>query len=176
MKIFKVLSVLVALTGLVALAVVVAPAAYGRQRAERPFGSAGRSRELTVLAGRGAAIGVSIRDVQPAEAGGDRASQGVLVDDVRRDSPAEKAGVKRGDVIVEFDGEHVRSARQFSRLVQETVPGRTVKATILRDGKRSDVQVTPDDRRSDMMISGDFGDYMRDLGRDLGRLGDHLPA
>ena len=40
-------------------------------------------------------------------------------------------------MIVEFDGEHVRSARQFGRLVQETPPGRAVKATITRDGQRS---------------------------------------
>jgi len=79
------------------------------------------------------------------------------------------------DVIVEFDGERVRSARQFARLVQETPPGRTVKAVIRREGQRKDVEITSDERRGDMMISGELGDYMRDLGRDLGRLGDRLP-
>jgi serine protease Do len=59
--------------------------------------------------------------------------------------------------------------------VQETPAGRSVKLTITRDGQRRDVQVTPDERRGDVMVSGDFGDYMRDLGRDLGRLGDRLP-
>ena len=135
-------------------------------------------RELSVLAGRGASIGVTIRDRQPAEAGGDQAQSGVLVDDVRPESPAAKAGLKRGDIIVEFDGERVRSTRQFTRLVQEASPGRTVKSTIVRDGRRTDVQITPTEdslRRADVMISGDFSDYMRDLGRDLGRLGDRLP-
>jgi membrane-associated protease RseP (regulator of RpoE activity) len=99
-----------------------------------------------------------------------------VIDDVSTDSPADKAGLKRSDVIVEFDGERVRSARQFARLVQETPSGRTVKVTITREGQRRDVQVTPDDRRGDVMVSGDFvGDYMRDLGRDFGRLGDHMP-
>jgi serine protease Do len=119
-----------------------------------------------VLSGRGAGIGVRISD---------RSEGGVLVDEVVADGPADKAGLKRSDVIVEFDGEHVRSARQFARLVQETPAGRSVKMTITRDGQRRDVQVTPDERRGDVMVSGDFGGYMRDLGRDLGRLGDRLP-
>src|SRR6476660_7742020 len=61
-------------------------------------------RDFMVLAGRGAEIGVQVADGKDA---------GVVVEEVRPDSPAEKAGVKRADVIVEFDGEHVRSARQF---------------------------------------------------------------
>ena len=39
-------------------------------------------------------------------------------------------------MVVEYDGERVRSARQFTRLVQETPEGRTVKIAVLRDGKR----------------------------------------
>src|SRR2546428_8638899 len=180
MRVLKILTVLVVLAGAGVLAIVTAPSLYGQRddRIERPFDSAQgrRPRELSLLAGRGAAIGVSIRDVMPAEAGGQPQS-GVLIDEVRPDSPADKAGLERGDIVVEFDGERVRSARQFSRLVQETTPGRTVTAAIVRDSKRSDVQITPnDERHRDVMISGDFGDYMRDLGRDLGRLGDHLPS
>ena len=177
MRLLKIFTLLVVLAGVGVIAVATAPAIYG-QRDDRPDR---RYRELSVLAGRGASIGVSIRDVRPAEAGG-QAQRGVLIDEVRPDSPADKARLKRGDIVVEFDGEHVRSARQFSRLVQESTPGRAVTATIVRDGRRSDLQVTPseNDRRGDVMISGDFGDYMRefgrDLGRDLGRLGDHLPS
>jgi len=46
-----------------------------------------------------------------------------------------EAGLKAGDVITAFDGERVRSARQLSRLVDETPVGRSVKMTLLRDGK-----------------------------------------
>jgi serine protease Do len=162
--------VLVFLAGAALVTVALAPTVYG-QRDDRS-----QNRSVTILAGRGASIGVSIRDVMPAEAGG-QPQAGVLVDEVRPESPADKAGIKRGDVVIEFDGERVRSARQFSRLVQESTPGRTVKATIVREGRRSDVQVTPDDeRRGDVMVSGDFGDYFRDFGRDLGRWGDRFPA
>ncbi len=173
----------VTLLGVAALLVVVAPAALRpfsahasaqdrperpfRYAQDRPFGYAQDRRALSVLTGRGAGIGVRISD---------RTDGGVVIDDVLADSPAEKAGLKRSDVIVEFDGEHVRSARQFARLVQETPSGRAVKVAITREGRRQDVEVTPDERRGDVMVSGDFmGDYMRDLGRDLGRLGDHLP-
>ena len=172
MRLMKILALFVFLAGAAIVTVALAPTVYG-QRDDRSD-----TRSLTILSGRGASIGVSIREVMPAEAGGQpqEVMSGVLVDEVRPDSPADKAGMKRGDVVVEFDGERVRSARQFSRLVQESAPGRTVKATIVRDGKRSDVQVTPDDeRRGDMLISGDFGNYMRDFGRDLGRFSDRLP-
>ena len=64
---------------------------------------------------------------------------GVVIEEVQPDSPAEKAGLKPSDVIVEFGGEHVRSARQFGRLVQETPAGRAVKATITHDGHTYDV-------------------------------------
>jgi len=193
MRLLKIFGVLVALAGVAVLAIVLGAAANVVFNSpaiaqDRPFDSAQgraddrpgrddrRGREVTVLAGRGASIGVSISEALPAEAGGQPAA-GVLVDEVRPDSPADRAGVKRGDRIVEFDGERVRSTRQFSRLVQESTPGRAVTAAIVRDGRRSDVQITPTetDRRRDVIISGDFGDYMRDLGRDLGRLGDRLP-
>ncbi len=59
------------------------------------------------------------------------------------DSPAAKAGVKEGDVVVEFDGERVRSARQLTRLVQETPDGRAVKMTLERGGARQTVDITP---------------------------------
>ena len=174
MRLLRFFAVFVALLGVVALGLVFAPAALDRlgvhaqDRPERPFDYAqgGRARELTVLSGRGAGIGVRLTD---------RSGGGVVIDEVVAGSPADKAGLKRSDVIVEFDGEQVRSARQFARLVQETASGRPVKVTITREGQRRDVQVTPDERRGDVMVSGDFGDYMRDLGRDLGRLGDRLP-
>ena len=81
-------------------------------------------------------------------------------------------------MIVEFDGEHVRSARQFSRLVEATPPGRTVKATITRDGQRRDVQITPaEGRRAGAFRDGDGISTLRNLDelRELGRLGDRLP-
>jgi len=97
------------------------------------------------LAG-GSRIGLSIDDV----ADNDAADEGAVVRDVRPDSPAASAGFADGDVIVEFDGERVRSARQLTRLVQDTPAGRTVGAAVLRDGRRVELEVTPES-------SGAFG-------------------
>jgi serine protease Do len=175
MKLLRVFGVLVALLGIL-LAIVVAPTIYG------PFDSELRAqgrpewrvRELSTLSGRGAEIGVSVRDVELAEAEPQKSPAGVLVEDVRLDGPAEKAGVKRSDVIVEFDGEQVRSARQFGRLVQETAPGRTVKAVVVRGGQKRDVQITPESgRTARFTIDGDR--MLERFGDDLGNLADRLP-
>lgn len=97
-------------------------------------------RALDVLTGRGSQIGVSIRDVRDDDKS---ASAGVVVEEVTADSPAEKAGIRKGDVITDFDGERVRSVRQFTRLVQETPAGRKAPAVVLRDGQRVNVTVEP---------------------------------
>lgn len=171
MKLLKVVGVLVVLAGASALALVLAPAVYGSfgsrvlaqgRQEQRELDRSARS--LTTLAGRGAEIGVRI---------GESPTTGVVIEEVQPDSPAEKSGLKRGDVIVEFDGEHVRSARQFGRLVVETPPGRSVNATIMRDGEKKDIRITPSEGRGAGMVID--GDHLRGLRDDLGRLGDHLP-
>ena len=106
-------------------------------------------RQLAVLAGRGAQLGVSVRDLDAEQAKG---QSGAVVEDVRAGSAAEKAGIKKGDVIAEFDGERVRGVRHLTRLVTETPEGRTVKTAVLREGKRVDLSVTPD---SGTMASAD---------------------
>jgi len=161
MKTLKLVGILTAVAGVAALALVLAPSAYGQG-----WDTSGRA--LMMLAGRGAEIGVRIAD---------GATGGVVIEEVQPDSPAEKAGLKQSDVIVEFDGEHVRSARQFGRLVQETPPGRTVKATITRDGQKRDVQITPSEGPGvDRFRDGGLG-RLGDLGdlRELGRLRDRMP-
>lgn len=103
-----------------------------------------RDHRVLTLDARGSAIGVSVRDLTLDEAAKAKLDPpGVLIERVDQDGPASKAGLRAGDIVVEFDGERVRSARQFARLVQDTVDGRTVKATIIRDGGRQMVDVTP---------------------------------
>lgn len=87
-------------------------------------------------------IGVSVRDVEDA---GDGVDEGAVVTDVRADGPAAAAGVESGDVIVAFDGERVRGARQLARLVQETPAGRTVPVRVRRDGAPVALTVTPEE-------------------------------
>ena len=125
-------------------------------------------RALEIFGGRGSQIGVSIRDVEDddAKAGKLPAPGGVVIEDVSEDSPAAKAGMKKGDIVVEFDGERVRSVRQFTRLVQETPAGRKIQASLVRDGQRVTVTVEPRERRGFNVFSG--GDDVR-VFRDFGR-------
>lgn len=120
----------------------------------------GQSRERAPLArafdfiGRGAQIGVTVRDIESDDT--KQPSSGVIVDEVQADSPAEKAGFKAGDTIIEFDGERVRSVRQFTRLVHETPVGRKVQAVLSRNGQRVTVSVAPE-RSQGWLSGGDFG-------------------
>jgi serine protease Do len=97
--------------------------------------------------GGGSRIGVSVQDIEDADAKDAKPKAGILIESVEPGSPAEKAGMKTGDAITEFDGERVRSVRQFSRLVQETPSGRTVPVALSRAGQRVAVNVTTE--RSD---------------------------
>jgi membrane-associated protease RseP (regulator of RpoE activity) len=100
---------------------------------------------IEMLGDGGPRLGVQIRDIEKDELARLRLTSlnGVAVVEVTKDSAAERAGVRANDVIVQFDGENVRSTQQLTRLVRETVPGRVVKMALMRDGKRVDVDVTP---------------------------------
>jgi serine protease Do len=156
-----------ALAGAVAAIAALAPSVSGQSVAFAQDRGAGanqdrpRSRELTVLAGRGGELGIRITDA---------AAGGVEVQEVEPEGAADKAGLKRGDIIVEFDGEHVRSSRQFARIVQETPAGRTVKATITREGQKRDLQITPSQGRGSAMVIDGGRLFDGDLFRE--RLGD----
>ena len=81
-------------------------------------------------------MGVSVSDVTADNARELKLSSdyGAVVNEVKPDSPAAKSGVQKNDVIVEFDGERVRSVAELRRLVRETPPSRTVKIKLIRDG------------------------------------------
>jgi serine protease Do len=120
--------------------VVQAPPSWAESGADDMVGQP-MVRRLSILQGRGAELGITIKDLDEPQA---RTTNGVVVDAVAENSAAAKAGIKKGDVVTDFDGERVRSARQLSRLVDETPEGRTVKASVLREGKRVELSVTPE--------------------------------
>jgi len=61
---------------------------------------------------------------------------GIFVERVDKDTPAEKGGLKAGDVVLEFGGKKITDVTQFRLLVADFAPGASVKAVILRNGKR----------------------------------------
>lgn len=122
-------------------------------------------RRVIRLDGRGSQLGVMVSDTD------DAARPGVRIDRVDEGSAAALAGAKEGDLVTEFDGERVRSARQLTRLVQETPSGRTVKMTVLRDGNRQTLDVTP--QASETAWSHRLGPEIRDeIERSLDSLRD----
>jgi len=91
---------------------------------------------LAMSQGLGSFLGVGIQEIDsnrakelklPDEAG-------LEVTRIAPESPAEKAGIKTGDVVTQYNGQRVESMEQFSRIVRETPPGRDVKIGIIRNG------------------------------------------
>lgn len=66
---------------------------------------------------------------------------GVEVTRIAPESPAEKAGIKTGDVVTQYNGQHVEGMDEFSRMVRETPAGREVKIGILRNGVAQTITV-----------------------------------
>jgi len=75
---------------------------------------------------------------------------GVLVGDVSEDTPAEKYGLKEGDVILKMDGRRVRNAASFRVMVASLMPEQEVSFSILRDGKARTVDVILTERENDL--------------------------
>jgi serine protease Do len=88
-------------------------------------------------------LGVGIQAVTPelAKSFGLKENKGALVAQVFKDSPAEKAGIEQGDVIVKFDGKDVSDSKDFPMKVASTPVGKTVTVELLRDGRTLDRQV-----------------------------------
>jgi len=146
MRFFKTTALAAALTGAAGAGAAVLPVGHAQGvRAVAP-------RAMQVVTFGAGRIGVTVSDVEATEG---KTTAGVRVDSVDEGSPAEKAGLRKGDVVVEFDGERVRSVRQFTRLVSETPVGRTVSAAVLRDGQRTTVSVTPRENDSFRVFDSD---------------------
>jgi serine protease Do len=91
-------------------------------------------------------IGVAIQTVTPdlAQSFGLANEKGALVSEVVKDGPADKAGVKGGDIILEFDGTTIHEMTALPRMVAATPVGKKVGMKILRDGREMQLTVTVD--------------------------------
>jgi serine protease Do len=160
MKVWTTAATTLTLLSGVAIGAAVAPVANGQDKQENFRWAEPMAAQLVRGGGR---LGVAVSDADGEDA--KRAKLpgvgGVVIDEVHEGSPAEKAGLKTGDVVVEFDGERVRSSRQFARLVQETPPDREVQTIVVRDGQRMTLTVRT--RASDSFDSfrgfEDFGNF-----------------
>ncbi len=102
------------------------------------------------LAGSGAYLGVSLRDVSSEDVSslGLRDEFGALIESVSEESPAAEAGLQEGDVIATWNGERVESVAVLSRFVRETPPGRSVSLGVFRGGSQQTIAVELGERSS----------------------------
>jgi serine protease Do len=109
-----------------------------------------------------------------------KSNEGVIVADVTPGSPAEKAGLKRGDVILSLDGKPVKDTIELRNAVAQTAPGITVHLGIVRDGKQIDEVASlgekPNEEKTagggeqeDNATSGKLGLTIQDLTPDIAR-------
>lgn len=140
----------IALVGGLALAVPAAVAIAGpwdgaRSKAPRRD-SDGDAVAITVTAGKGR-LGVSVIEISPdlrAHLGAPR-DRGVLINTVRADSPAARAGVAVGDVVTDVDGDPVGGAAEMLAAMSDRKKGQAVSVALIRDGKPMTVKATMED-------------------------------
>ncbi|MBE9532098.1 MAG: DegQ family serine endoprotease [Proteobacteria bacterium] len=100
-------------------------------------------------------IGVSIQSLTPelAEHFGIENDSGALISAVTPGDPAERAGIRGGDIIIEFNGKPIEELTQLPRTVANTPKGTKVKVKLLRDGKEISLFVTVGEREEDSVAS-----------------------
>ena len=154
--------------GLVAaLAVIAGGIVYAQETSptapidEQDPGSTART--LSFFVGDGAFLGVGTEDINKENMAryGMREVRGVGVTEVLKDSPAEKAGLRKDDVILRFEGESVTSVRKLTRLVNESSADQNVRLTISRGGSEQELSATLSKRKMDNIFSGSFPRVLR---------------
>lgn len=111
-------------------------------------------------------LGVRIQEVTPeiAKNFGLKEPQGALVADVIEGSPADKAGIKSGDIIVSYNGKDIKNRDALPKLVAATEIGKKVKVGIIRDGKRIDLEVVVGELQDETVVASKKPDVEKDFG------------
>ncbi len=119
----------------------------------------------------GSYLGVGVQEIDPDRAKELKLSDthGVEVTMVVDDSPAAKAGLKDGDVILEYNGQRVEGEEQFVRLVHETPASRPAKMLVSRNGSTLSVTATIAKRSHVYQLDPQFEQRMKKLGEDMRR-------
>ncbi|RMH07546.1 MAG: PDZ domain-containing protein, partial [Nitrospirae bacterium] len=102
-------------------------------------------------------MGIAIQELTPALAQSfhlpEHQRGGVLISEVHEDGPSAKGGLKRGDVIVEYNGIKLKDVNHLRHLVARTQVGKTVQVKILRDGKEKILSITVGERPPDEVLA-----------------------
>ena len=105
-------------------------------------------------------LGVTIQNVTSdlAQQFGLKEIRGVIVNNVQPNSPADKAGVKQGDVIVGVGGVAVADDNELRNRVAQTAPGSSVDLTVVRNGQEQTLKATLDEFKAQKIAAEDNGD------------------
>ena len=138
---------------LTALILTVAPA-LAQQSTPEPPEPPEDFNTFSFLIDGGGFLGVHGEDINNENMGRYRLNQarGVGVTQVVPGSAAEKAGLRKDDVILRIDGENVTSVRKLNRLVSEIAPDHSVRITISRGGAEQELTATMGKRKSSSMV------------------------
>jgi serine protease Do len=120
-------------------------------------------------------LGVTMQDIDPELATQFKLAtrSGALVADVVPESPADKAGLKGGDVITELEGKPVKDSRHLKLTVANFAPGQKISAKVLREGKTVPVELNVAARPSDRSLArgqGGNGGFGQEDDDDTGTL------
>jgi serine protease Do len=108
-------------------------------------------------------LGTTVQKITPeiADSLGLKQQRGALVADVMRGSPAERAGIKTGDVIVEFNSREIKDSSDLPALVARVAPGTTVALKVIRDGKEVSLPIAVGEMKDNEVTAstqeGDLG-------------------
>jgi serine protease Do len=112
-------------------------------------------------------LGVMIQDITPAlaKAFSLEDDKGALIGDVVPDGPADKAGLRNGDVILKFNNDEIKDSRRLKFAVASVAPGKTVPVRILRNGEVEQIEVTVRELPEDRALAQGGGQSEEDTGR-----------
>jgi serine protease Do len=131
-------------------------------------------------------LGVTIQELTPelSQKFGLKQSKGALVGDISKGSPAEKAGIRRGDIITEYDGKKVKDVGNLRNMVAQSKVGTEVPVTLLRGDKEYSVKVLieelprdlaessqgniPDEQTFEGLVGLNVMDLTKEVARQLG--------
>jgi membrane-associated protease RseP (regulator of RpoE activity) len=100
--------------------------------------------------------------------------KGALVNRVEDEGPADEAGIRRGDVIVEVDRKPIDDASELTKVVRDMEPGDEATVVVIRDGRRKTIDVKLGKRPRDMMVFGPGGQRWQGEMPDMQELREHL--
>src|SRR5215213_7141541 len=144
---------------LLAIIILAAGIAYAQQPARPPASPPDEPSDQTfsILIDAGGFLGIYAENISRENMGRYHMNEvrGVGVTQVIKDSPAEKAGLRKDDVILRIEGENVSSVRKLNRLVSELAPDQSVRVNFSRGGSEQEVTATIG-KRNNQSFAGDL--------------------